>query len=359
MTVRNMIQQLDEQSLHFFDRSFYSKVELGQSSDFIFDGYAKGKSTEEILELINGRINAPKVSFNQFKLAEKSIYNELLSWYELKAESRKDHLPSLVFYAVNQVNEDNDKFAARLENLFHELKENKIEHIACPLLKKLCELHKASPLEAVYQHLYNKYYAINANIDKVRMEFESLNNKLALSAKNGDTPEITKSMIQDFKRIRLLNDRLPNNVSAVYRDLSKLILIVACNQNQLLKDSALSLSGFISDCNHRIDALEFGVERFFLQNIFQQLFLLNKCNKHEESDLVKGFRSINEKQRNAYNFNFPTDIYRKIQRHIYHIDADSNCKLIQFYNWKDYGLNQLMPKAYNALSQNRDSCVTN
>lgn len=354
MTVRTMIQQLDEQSLHFFDRSFYSSVEIGHSSDFIFEGYTKGKSNEEIISVINSRANSPKISTDQFNVAEKAIYNEILNWYGLKAESRKDQLPSLTLYAINQVTEENDNLAARLEKLFHELKKNSIEHIAFPLLKKLCELYSDSPLEAVYQHLYDKYKAIDANNDVARRTFENLNTKLGLYCKNRNTPEITRSMIRDFKQIRSLNERLPNNVSAAYRDLSKLTLIVACNQNQLLKDSTLSLYGFIEECKKKVDALEFGVERFFLQNIYQQLLLLNKCNKHDESKLVKCFKSINKKQRNAYNFNFPTDIYRKIQRHIYHIDADSNSKLVQFYNWKDYGVTPIMDNTNSVLSQNRD-----
>lgn len=354
-----MIQQLDEQSLHFIDRSFYSKVEMGHPSDFIFDGYAKGKSNDEILELIHSQLNSPEISTLQFKLAEKSVYNELLDWYGLKAQTRREHLPSLVFYAIHQIEEEDEKMAVRLENLYHELKKNKLEHIAGPLLEKLSTFYKNTPLEAVYNHLLEKYTAIEALNDNVRRVFEHLNGKLSVFCKNGDTPETVKSMIQDFKQIRNWAEKHPNNVTATYRDLSKLILIIACQQDQLLKDSVFNLKGFIQKCREQIESFEFGIERYFLQNIFVQLELLYQCDQLDKNDLVQSFKSISERQRNAYNFGFPTEYYRKIQRHIYHIDTENNCKLIQFYNWKDYGVNQLMMNASNILSQNRDSYVTN
>jgi|GEM_PF-1237489 len=357
MTVRTLINQLDEQSLHYFDIAFYKKVEVGSTSDYIFEGYVKGKSKSEILDSINNSISANAINEAQYKIAERAIYKELLNWYELKAQNSSDYIPSEIFYAIYQ-NEEGSDSTKELENLFHKLKKNKVEYISVELLKKLRSLNHNTQLEAVYDHLYNKYKKQDRVNQKARTHFENLNEKLRLYCKNSNSPQILKSMIVDYKMIRSLEQEHSNEPIKVFLKLSRLILICICNQNQLMKDNLMELNDLMKECKESISNLAFSVEKYFLQNIFDQLSIYQGIYDIDDSVIKDRFERISNRQRDAYNFGFPTDIYRKIQRHVFHKSNEDGSKLIQFYNWKDFGMNELLSKTQSVLHGKRGSIAT-
>lgn len=232
----------------------------------------------------------------------RAIYNTLNELFGLKAESQADKLLAEVHYAIHneEFNSDKEKMD-RFELFFHLLKKNQLEQKSHLLLAELNELHKDSPLEAVYSHLYTKYLRYSEVNEKALAAFIDFNTKLSDFHSSSDENEKAlkiREMVKDCKILRQYLEAYENNTLKAIYLLAKLSLIQVCDQKQLLIEKKLSLKDLLEQTKSLLSRLPFGTEKYFLQNIFWQL---------ESAQLIKdeGNYPAASQQSNFKNLNFP------------------------------------------------------
>ena len=270
----------------------------------IIDTYQKGEDEQAVLEKLN-------ISFKSLRMFERTISNTIFNFYGIEAKKVQDLLISSIFYAINgQNSKENTERSKELEELFHSMKQFGIEQIAAPLLSELHQVNINTPLETVYKHLSSKYHTILKLNNQILEAFANLNSQLADYLKTKDKSMI-KKMISSFKKIRSLYCSNENKTSRVVYQLSKLICISYADQKQLLKDNKMGLGELITSTNTLIDALPFGIDRFYLKNVFNHVYAKHLCNV-EKSEIAR-FLLKKETECSLFeasNFQFPNEISR-------------------------------------------------
>lgn len=248
------------------ERSVQKQVNYDSPTLTILNGLLLGESKDEIIE--NSLIDA-----SIYHKYSRPIYNSILELFQLKPITSRDNFLSKMHYAVHEENYKNEESKTRtLEQLFHELKRYGMEQESAPVLKELVYLNRVSPLKAVYKHLEEKYTHYNQNNFKAIQIFEKFNQDFSDFFSNPDSEISIKELKQSFKNIRLINSYTENNTSKSLVSLSKLILVVYCDQKQLLKEnSKLTTKKLFFETLKNVNAMPFGLERFYLLNIMKQV----------------------------------------------------------------------------------------
>ncbi len=272
----------------------------------IFDGFLKGNTAEEIQTELN-------LDLKSFKLFERNIEKTIFDFYELEDKKVQDLIFSSIFYSLySSKHESLADRNAELEQLFHSMKQFGIEQAAAPLLKSLYEANINSPLEAVYEHLYSKYANMAKLNQAIYTEFEQFNLFLDDYLRGSNQASQSRILVKQYKKIREMAKLADNNTAKMILQLCKLICIVYCGQDQLLRNDSIGLGELLTSTHQGIENLPFGLDRFYLKNVFQHAYA-----KHLENvDKKEIARYILKKETEshlfeAYNFNFPNEVSRK------------------------------------------------
>ncbi|MEQ8908569.1 MAG: hypothetical protein RIC95_05225 [Vicingaceae bacterium] len=269
----------------------------------IFKAYRANCTADEIREELGLNLKA-------FKVFERIIYRNLLSFYQIEDKSVKDILLTTVFYAVYGGAAKNQKEKSEeLEGLFHQLKQHKIEQVSPCLLEELLSIHKSTPLEAVYKHLHTKYKNQEKNNHRIFSQFEKLNQILANNHKTKSNFE--KTIIRQYKVIRVLAEENSNPTSQAILEISKLMLVVICSQTQLLLEKSESIDGLFGRLRQLIEKQPFGFSKFYLENIYAQLEIIYLYKEDKAKQASEVLSSVNQTQLEAFNFNFPSKLIAK------------------------------------------------
>lgn len=264
LPLSSILSQLSVMQQLLVEKSLQAQQGFNSKSLLIFNLLAEGQTKEEILQ--DGLVD--EESYFSF---ERPIYNCILKLFDLTPSTTRDHFVAEVSYSIHDQSYKNDQEKGRfLENLFHQMKRYSIEQDSALLLKELYRLNEGNPLQAVYQHLYLKYDTIakiNAEIFDI---FNQLNTQLSSFLIDSETTIEMKELIGHYKAIRNLHRRAENRTSQTVLDVTMLLLSTYCGQTQLLKEQSKSMNQLFIDCKTQIQELPFGLERYFLTNIFRQ-----------------------------------------------------------------------------------------
>lgn len=266
----------------------------------IFKGYRANLSAEDLQEELSLDLNA-------FKVFERIIYRSLLSHYKIEDNSTKDVLLTSVFYAIYGFSDKtNQEKSAELEDMFHQMKQHKIEQSSAELLLKLAEIHKDSPLEAVYQHLHLKYKTQKEEIFKMVEEFERFNQLISIDTQIKFTQ--IRQIIRSYKKLRAMAAKSNNSTSNAILELSKLSLVVLLKQEQLLIEGHETVEDLKSSTQKLIASQPFGFLKFYLQNIFNQIDVIELAINGNPQLAEERLQALNNKSLEAFNFNFPSKL---------------------------------------------------
>tara|TARA_R110002096_G_scaffold378222_7_gene572132 strand:+ start:8628 stop:9668 length:1041 start_codon:yes stop_codon:yes gene_type:complete len=331
LPLRILLKQLDTMQSLKLESTLQSMVSFDSAVMLVFNCAMLGQTPEEIKRVCMLREDA-------YPTYERPIYNAILNLYGLKASKPAEKLLSDVFYALNEEKfESSKERAQRLEFLFHMMKKNKIEQESAALLKELYHLYKDTPLESVYEHLFNKYDKIaKVNLDAYNC-FRGFNKKLKnfINYSVTDKSELTRLMIKDYKKLRALYADFENNTLKVILLLTKLTLVKVCGQEQLLFENKNNLIDLFAETEASISELPFGVEKFFFQNIFRQIILADS-----ESNGSLFYSKFENADYN--NFNFPKQIRVAVKK-VVETKRETSKVLRNISDVNNFGMNLVQP----------------
>lgn len=313
LPLQKLINQLSTMQSLQLERMLQKTVSFDSKSLLVFNSLMLGLNKEEIIrECSLNDDNYPKY--------ERPIYNCLLELYGLTPITAKDEFMNVIYYAINELEDETDEKAFNLEKLFHELTKHNIEQEATEILFSLYKLHIGTPLQTVYYHLYSKYNEINqANANAFDL-FEELNNLLDEYLTGNQNQEALhfqiRNMIKVYKEIRNLYHAYENRTLLAILNNSKLILTSICGQKQLLKDQNISVNELYTLCQKNIVDLPFGIERYFLKNIYDQLKILTLVESNSSKSLNYAFPLMHKRFSEAHNFGFPKKIFKTIGENV-------------------------------------------
>jgi hypothetical protein len=197
------------------------------------------------------------------------------------------------------------------------MKRYEIEEEASSLLAELHLLSQGSQLETVYRHLYLKYKELDSLISTALQLFENINEGIAQYLITANYTFI-KDIIANYKELRRIAFSNPDskNLSCL-RNLAKLNLIIITGQDQLLKEESESLEELLFISKNQISSLAFGMKRFYLQNIHDQIAALYQIqiNQPEKAGRIMDGVSL-KGMKQAYNFKFPKCIFKDIRNRV-------------------------------------------
>ena len=266
LAVSTLLSQLTTMQQLTVEREIQKQVAYDSKVLLVFNCMMLGQNKKEMIEecMLNVR-NYPK--------HERPVLNTLQNLFELKPLDARDQMFTNNFHIIHEKEYRNtaEKMKA-LEDLFHDMKRNKLEQESAPILEELTAISKGTPLYTVYNHLYRKYNTINENNQLTYEAFERLCNKMS-SVLNDDCGEAisTKSLIAEYKTIRKLHEKTPNRTAECIMNLAMALLAVYCNQTQLLIEKQWSLDNLIKESNRLVHELPFSIERYYLKNIVKMM----------------------------------------------------------------------------------------
>lgn len=286
---------------------------------FILDSYLAGETEQNVQDKLN-------LNLKSFKLFERNIEKVIFEFYGLEDKKVQDLIFSSIFYSLySSIHESADARNKELEQLFHTMKQFEIEQVAAPILENLYEANRNTPLEAVYEHLYLKYNRIAELNNKLFSQLSSFNQTLGSYIKGEKSAE---DLIKIFSSIQSLSTEADNNTARIIFQLSKLACLVFADQKQLLKEGEMGLGELLTNTNHGISKLPFGIDRFYLQNIYQHIY----ARHLENVDKTEIARFLLKKQSTTHlmeasNFNFPNQVSQKYINTVKPIQITAKSKL--------------------------------
>lgn len=297
LTVSTLLNQLNTRQQLAIETDLQSKVAYNSSSLSVFSSMLFGESKSEILA-------SCVLDNNNYPRKERPIFQAIIDFYGLKADNSRDQFWADVYFAIHEETyESRVQKVKRLENLFHQMKRFELEEDSAELLNELEKLSIGTPLHTVYEHLFIKYNEIEINNRKAYLAFENLNVKLSDYLDLNAKEHTLQDLIQAFKQIRTIHHSNENRISECILNTSMLLLANYCGQTQLLKENKWTLNALFATCKTQIEKLPFGVERFFMKNIFDsnlKFALLN--NSIEVTNLAFQRLSVNESSKGIHNF---------------------------------------------------------
>jgi len=309
--INEIVKQLRGQAATDIRALLQKDLTYAEISLQIFDAYRAEAESFQLREEL-------RLDDKSFKIFERIIYLTILRYFGLEDYSMKDVLATTVFYALNGNSKKNNTDRIKeLEGYFHAMKRYEIEEEASSLLSELYLLSQGSQLETVYRHLYLKYREIDSLISAALQILLGLHNKVEKYLSHANQ-SLVRDMIQDFKLLRTLSENHPESKNLeCLTNLAKIQLVVLVGQDQLLKDGNLDIDSLLFSCKNQIDALAFGLKRFYLQNILAQLQCYHLV-KHDclEEAMEMSDQLSNKSMLEAYNFEFPTVVYKDIRNAI-------------------------------------------
>lgn len=264
LTVSTLLSQLNTMQQLEVEKILQSKVAFNSTVLSIFNSMMLGETKKEILE-------SCYLNDSNYTRLERPILSAIHKFYGLKAENTRDQFLATVHYSIyEEVFENNAQKMKKLENLFHQMKRYNMEQESANLLKELTLISKGTPLHAVYQHLYKKYAEMENNNNCVFSAFVKLNKKLSNFIDNNSKSIAVEDLIVVYKKIRTLHRNNENRISETVLNTSMLLLASHCGQTQLLKENQWSVKQLFEICHAQILEMPFGVERLFMDTIFNQ-----------------------------------------------------------------------------------------
>lgn len=299
LPVSALLNQLTTTQQLAIETDLQLKVVYNSSTLSVFSSMLFGETKDEILESCS-------LDNNNYPRKERPIYQAILDFYGLKAENARDQFLAEVYFAIHEEKyESNAQKVTRLEGLFHQMKKFDLEEESAQLLHELVKKSLASPLHAVYAHLYNKYHTIEINNNKAYSAFEKLNLKISDYLGENLKQHSIRDLIKGYKEIRSIHKLNESRVSECILNLAMLSLVNYCGQVQLLKENKWSIKTLFETCKTQTDKLPFSVERMFVQNIFDnnlRYAILNKTINVD--DLSFKHLKVERLNMNVYNFGF-------------------------------------------------------
>lgn len=345
LSTSDLLGQMDLLEAIKIENLVQSKVDFDSPVLYYLNSYLLETPEHELL-------SDKSLNPERFPIHDRFIYNCILEHYGLVAKEERDLILSEVYAAMYLKEYENDlQKANELERLFHKMRKNNLEQESTDLLKQLYILHKEKPLEALYKHLYLKYSKVQEVNLKGVDHFISFNNKLSTVLEDKENEADYKPLILEYKKLRRLNEEFKNPNLAALLYLSKLILVSICGQDQLVKQCNKTAADLIEESKSNIALMAFGVERFYLQNILNQIEIYI-CADNGISNSIAGLK---EKASTANNFGFPKTIVEKIQEKIKINKKNQKSKKINLR--VDKKINLLVEKSISSLSIPRDSLL--
>lgn len=297
LPVSTLLNQLTTMQQLAVESDLQSKVAYNSSTLSVFSSMLFGETKKEILA-------SCALDNNNYPKKERPIYQALLDFYGLTAETSRDQFMAEVHFAIHEETyADKNEKVKRLEELFHQMKRHNLEQESTNLLFELTNITVGSPLHAVYEHLYHKYSAMEINNNLAFTAFENLNVKISDYLTQNLKEHNTKDLISVYKEIRTLHSKNENKISSCLLNTSMFLLASYCNQTQLLKENRWSMTDLFETCKNEINLLPFGVEKMFLENIFNKT-LKNAIQKNSLEITTSVFQRLKKEENKitAYDF---------------------------------------------------------
>jgi hypothetical protein len=127
-----------------------------------------------------------------------------------------------------------------------------------------------------------------------------------------------KALIKVYKSIRALAHGEPQSktLDCIF-NISRFCLVVVADQLQLLKDSDLDKNLLHSLCKAQVNELAFGMKRFYLNNMLNQLSIYYYASEGRMQDAMELSDKVNKiALLEANNFSFPNNLYKEIETEI-------------------------------------------
>lgn len=271
----------------------------------IFDAYVQGLNEQEVRSSL-------KLSRRNFKTFERSIEKIIYQYYDIEDQTFHDLIFSSIFYSVYASTEKNQSARCEeLEDLYHNMKQMQIDQAATPLLLELKTIAWNTPLETVYDHLYQKHLIIENDLIDMLNLLTLVNSNLEL-IKLEDSFELAKNRC--FKLMERMNDlynKNQNNTAETILKIAKLNLFVFSNGQMMMNEDEVDDS--LADIEFLLKKLPLGIERFYLKNIFAQIKMIYLYQSNDQISLKKIIQNSDYKKSiEAYNFNFPNHLTDEI-----------------------------------------------
>lgn len=306
LPVSTLLNQLTTKQQLAVETDLQSKVAYNSSSLSVFSSMLMGESKKEILA-------SCVLDNNNYPKKERPIYQAILDFYGLKAESSRDQFLADVYFAIHEEKfESKAKKVKRLEGLFHQMKRYELEQESAELLQELEKCSIGTPLHAVYDHLYNKYNEIEINNNKAYTAFDKLNTKVSDYLGENLKDYTIKDLVSGYKEIRNIHNNNENRVSECIVNSTMLLLANHCGQTQLLNENKWTLSELFETCKAQIETLPFSIERMFLKNIFDNS-LKQAVLKNSFKVTTLAFQRLQVSDSNIEPYNFDLQIKEKSQ----------------------------------------------
>ncbi len=306
LSVSTLLNQLTTMQQLAVETDLQSKVAYNSSTLSVFSSMLFGESKKEILE-------SCVLDNNNYPKKERPIFQAILDFYGLKAESSRDQFLADVYFAIHEEKyESKAKKVTRLEGLFHQMKRYELEQESAELLNELEKSSIGTPLHAVYDHLYNKYNEIEINNNKAYTAFEKLNSKISDFLGENLKDYTIKDLVAGYKEIRNIHLENENRVSACILNTSMLVLANHCGQTQLLNENKWTLSELFETCKAQIETLPFSIERMFMKNIFDNSLKYAVLKGSIEVNTL-AFQRLQVSELNVEPYNFDLQIKERHQ----------------------------------------------
>ncbi len=314
-SVKKMIKTLNQDHLNSVRSILENDEGYNKYTLVIFDAYLSNASEDEVMQSLG-------LSEKSFKVFERSIENSIFEFYGLEGKKIQDLIFSSIFYSqYGSSSKSVQDQCAELEELFHNMKQLQIEQASAPLLKFLTNLAVNTPLEPVYAHLYEKYNQIDLQIENMLTLFSQLNQNIEDLLAEFNFKIASNHSLKLLDQIQNIANEVDNHSSHVIIALSKLNIAVFGNSSIL--DDEFNLDDTIAFVESTIDKLPFGLDRFYLNNVFTHIYchhLVNEGKLEIAADIIS-----NESERHLFeasNFDFPNHISAYLK------DIKSKTKLI-------------------------------
>lgn len=304
-SIYHIIQHLTPSHRDAIRQRLEEESRFNKYSVSIFDSYVQGQSEIKV------RSNL-KLSRRIFKTFERSIEKIIFQFYNIENQTFHDLIFSSIFYGIYTSTEKNHNTRCEeLEELYHNMKQMQIDQSATPLLHELKTISWNTPLETVYDHLYQKHLKIHNSLEEMLDNLTLINSNLEQITLE-EKFELSKNRcLKLLSKLEKSNQAFKNNSSEAIYKIARLSLFVFSEATVQFEE--FSFDTEVSKIKKVLKLLPLGIERYYLDNIFTQVCIRQYFQNNDEVSFNNAIGALeSNKMIEAYNYNFPNHLTEDI-----------------------------------------------
>lgn len=296
-SINHILNNLTPSHIQDIRKSLQEESRFNKYSISIFDLYLQGHSESRVIAALN-------LNDRNFKTFERSIEKMIFQFYNIETQKYEDLIFSSIFYSLHTHSENKNALIAELEELFHNMKQMKIDQAATPILRKLKELSADTPLEPLYTHLYQQYQASENNIIEMLRLLTVIFSKVEKLAYYSNDKALNSYCYAIAEQMEVLRAQEDNHTAQVIYEIARLSLYIFSHKK--LNWENYDAMKCLNEVGQLVKKLPLDIYRFYLENIHIQLsFHLCKINDELEKGIYLFDTKDIKKKIEANNLFFP------------------------------------------------------